>query len=117
MGEERIFLSELFLLMIWLCLPAQLVALVAQVIFFKRRSVLHSGRSGRALVGLIITFLATLALALPLWLALPRWLLPAIALPGGSLGWVPPFFLPSVLVCVIVAPLLAVWVTRPQRRL
>jgi hypothetical protein len=45
MGEADL-LSELFLLMIWLCLPAQLVTLVAGYLFQATQRLI-SGRSGR----------------------------------------------------------------------
>jgi hypothetical protein len=113
-----VYLERWVLFMLWVCSPAQIVVLVAQVAFFKRRGVFRSGHGGRALVGLVITYLLTLAVTIPLWLIIPWRLLPPwiVLFPNKLISWLPPFFLPSVLASIIVAPVVASWVAQLQRR-
>ncbi len=104
MTDDFIYPSEFVLVAVWLCGPALVLFLAGLLWLFARRGLLRSGKRARAVVGLVAAAVGTLVLSVPLWLMLPT------ALLGGEngVGLVPPFFVPSFIAALVVAPL-AVW--------
>jgi len=103
-ADDFIYPHEFLLLAVWLCAPALAVLVVGLSWFFARRGFFRGAKRVRAFIGLGAAVVGTLLLSVPLWLILPTFML------GGEIGGglVPPFFVPSFVAAVVVAPL-AVW--------
>jgi hypothetical protein len=106
MGDQRIFLHELVMLVAALCAPSLAVTIVLQVWLFICRGVFRRGHGTRAAVGFAFTVIGVPALSVPLWLMLPQKLLPRSAWPDG---WLPPFFTPAILASLLVGTLAVVY--------
>ena len=113
MDEHRIYLHELAILMIWVCAPALVTTVAAQLWWFMRRRVFQRGQLARVAIALVGTVALTPIAAVFFWAILPKVLLPDSVVPEGSIP-IPPFFLPAILACSILGSALGWWVIRQR---
>jgi hypothetical protein len=102
-------------LMVWLCSPPLLFGVAFQISFLWRRGLFNNLRWHRVPAMLLVTCIAVIVLSVPIWLLLPQALIPRSIEP--SVWLLPPFFLPSILSTLVVAPLMLAWALRGQRRI
>lgn len=114
MDGHHIFLHELAILMLWLCAPALIVAVFAQLWWFRRMKVLRKGQVVRAAIGLAGTVLLAPIVSVAIWKITPYALLPRRVVPEGRVP-IPPVFLPAIASCAVLASLFSWWVVRGDR--
>jgi len=111
MGEQRVFLHELIILVLWLCAPTLFVTIAVQLWLFRRRRVLQRGQAARITIALGGTVLLAPVVSVLFWVILPQALLPGSVMPEGRLP-IPPFFLPAILACSIFGSAFTWWIIR-----
>jgi len=114
MDGHHIFLHEFAILMLWLCAPPLIIAVVTQLWWFRRMKVLQKGQAVRAALALAGTILLTPIVSVALWKITPYAFLPRRVLPEGAMP-IPPMFLPAILSCAVLASLFSWWVVRGDR--
>ena len=109
--EDRIFLSELALLGLWLASPALIVGLAMQGVILWHRGL---GRPGLRLRLALVVFLSGLlsyVLTFVIWTGVPQRLM---TWPGESGDWpfmfLGVFFVPAVLAVIVVCPIVSWYV-------
>jgi hypothetical protein len=113
MDGNRILLHELAILVIWLCAPTLIMAVLAQLWWFRQMRAFQGGHAGRAVIGLVGTVVLTPIVSLVLWMVLPGALLPGSVMPEGRVP-IPPVFVPGIVAGFILAPLFAWWAVRAR---
>ena len=114
MDGHHILLYEFAILMLWLCAPALIVAVVTQLWWFRRMKVLQKGQVVPVAIALVGTILLTPIVSVALWKITPYALLPKRVLPEGGVP-IPPVFLPAIVSCAVLASLFSWWVVRGDR--
>lgn len=112
MGEHYLLPGELPMLVVWIAAPVQLLTLVLMVMWFKARGVFASSARSRAVVALLATYLVSGLLVVPLWSIFPIWLLPKDMLPDRWPSLPPLVFTPALVACLLVGPVLSLWVVK-----
>lgn len=72
------------ILVVWLCAPALIVAVLAQLWWFRRMRVFQGGHAGRAVIGLAGTVVLTPIVSLVLWMVFAWGLAARIGDAGGA---------------------------------
>ena len=97
--DERIFPSELALLLVWLTAPAEIAMVMVLTVLSTLRGAFARPYRFRSVLALSAAYIAALIIAVPVWLLLPHALLPQSVLPARWPSLPPLGFMPGWIAC------------------
>jgi len=113
MQQDRIFLSELAVLGLWLATPAFIVGLGLQGVFLWRRGLGRPGRRGRLRLALVMSAALSYVLMFAIWIGIPeRFMMWPGSYGDGPFMFLGIFLVPAVLALIVVCPTTSWYVLR-----